>query len=195
MKVPSQLLVVAAFVLHASAVEAAAGAPEPLVIAASPSLTVPLEALGRAFEAAHPNVRVQIYYDSGLDLRRTVAAMENSMIGQYFIGRGPIHLVAPGGDELIDRLTMRYYILPGTKRPYAAAHLVMVVPESLVEAPSSFDAIARDARIRVAVADPMSTELGRQTSELFRLSGSHRGYRVSEEPSALSDPRRRVLHV
>lgn len=144
---------------------------EPLVIAASPGLAAPLEALGRAFEAAHPDVQVRIYFDSGLDLRRTIASMEHSMVGRYFIGKGPIHLVAPGGDELIDRLQMRYYVLPGTKRPYAAARLVLVVPESLVEAPVSFDALAQDARLRVAVADPAFTELGRHTHELFQALG------------------------
>src|SRR5438093_11141643 len=59
-----------------------AGAAEPFVIAASPSLAMPLEALGRAFESAHPGVRVRIYYESALDLRRSVAVMEDIMIVQ-----------------------------------------------------------------------------------------------------------------
>jgi len=52
-------------------------ASEPLVIAASPSLAVPLDALGRPFEATHPGVKVQLYYGSGLELRQTIAALEN----------------------------------------------------------------------------------------------------------------------
>jgi len=44
-------------------------AKEPLVIAASPSLSVPLEALGRAFETTHPDVKVMLYFDDGLDIR------------------------------------------------------------------------------------------------------------------------------
>jgi len=144
---------------------------EPLVIAASPSLAAPIEVLGRAFEVTHPDVQVRIYFDSGLDLRRTIAAMENSMVGQYFRSKGPIHVVAPAGDELIDRLQRHYYVLPGTKRPYASVRLVLVVPESLVEAPASFEALAKDAGLRVAVADPSFTELGRHTQELFRALG------------------------
>ena len=146
-------------------------ASEPLVIAASPSMAAPLEALGRAFEKNHPDVTVQIYFDSGLDLRRTIAGMENSPRGQYFIGTGPIHLVAPGGDELITRLEQRYYVLPGTRRPYAAVPLVMVVPESLVEAPTSFEALAQGQNIRVAVANPTLTTLGQRTRELFTALG------------------------
>ncbi len=145
-------------------------AAEPLVIAGSPSLKQPLEALGRAFEATHPDVRVRIYLDNGLDLRRTVAAMENSLIGQYFIGKGPIHLVAPGGDELITRLEQKYYVLPGTKRTYARERLVLVVPEQLVEAPTSFADI-KTMVTRLAVADPGRTVLGQQTRSLLDSLG------------------------
>ena len=147
-------------------------ASEPLVIAASPSMAVPIEALGKAFESTHPDVKVRIYFDSGLDLRRTIAEMENSPIGQYFIGTGPIHLIAPGGDELITRLEQKYYVLPGTRRPYAAVPLVMVVPESLVEAPASFQALARAEKMRIAVADPMMTTLGQQTKEYLEAIGN-----------------------
>lgn len=148
-----------------------ASASEPLVIAASPSLAAPLEALSRAFEAFHQHVKVRLYFDSGLDLRRTIAAMENHPTGQYFIGSGPIHIIAPGGDELITRLEQKYYVLPQTRRPYATVSLVLVVPESLVDAPSSFEALAQDTRLRVAVADPMLTMVGQKTNELLEALG------------------------
>src|SRR6266849_10902657 len=148
-----------------------AAASEPLVIASSPSLAIPLEALSRAFEASHQNVKVRLYFDSGLDLRRKIAAMENHPTGQYFIGSGPIHLIAPGGDELITRLEQKQYVLPQTRRPYATVSLVLVVPESLVDAPSSFEALALDTRIRVAIADPRLTVVGQKTNELLKALG------------------------
>lgn len=148
-----------------------AASSEPLVIAASPSLSAPLEALSRAFEASHQHVKIRLYFDSGLDLRRTIAAMEHSPIGQYFIGSGPIHIIAPGGDELITRLEQKYYVLPHTRRPYATVSLVLVVPESLVDAPSSFESLAQDTRIRVAVADPVLTLVGQKTNELLKVLG------------------------
>jgi molybdate transport system substrate-binding protein len=144
-------------------------APRILVIAASPSLAVPVEALSRQFEATHPDVRVRIYYDSGLALRQTIATMENR--GPYFIGTGPIHLLAPGGDELIARLQHRYYVLPGAAVAYASVPLVLVVPESLVEAPASLEDALRDPRIRVAVADPSLTVLGEKTARMIRSKG------------------------
>jgi molybdate transport system substrate-binding protein len=137
-------------------------AAEQLVIATSPSVKHAVEELGRAYEARHPDVQVRIYLDNGLDMRRTIAAMENSMVGQYFIGTGPIHLIAPGGDELITRLQQKYYVLPGTKTTYGEARLVLVVPESLADAPNSFDVLVQTG-MRLAVADPGLTELGRMT--------------------------------
>jgi len=144
---------------------------EPLVIAGSPSLAIPLEALSRAFEASHQNVKVRLYFDSDFDLRRTIAAMENDSTGQYFIGSGPIHIIAPGGDELITRLEQKYYVLPQTRRSYATVSLVLVAPESLVDTPSSFEALAQDTRIRVAIADPRLTVVGQKTSELLKVLG------------------------
>ena len=147
-----------------------ARAAESFVIAASPSLKGLLERLGTGFEQTHPDVRVELYFDSGLQLRQTIAGMENSMVGQYFVGSGPINLVAPGGDEVITRLQVKYYVLPGTKRSYAVDQLVLVVPESLVDAPESLDAIGR-GQARLAVADRMRTRLGAQTADMLRASG------------------------
>jgi molybdate transport system substrate-binding protein len=144
---------------------------ETLVIAGSPSLAAPLDALGRAFEIAHPDVKVQLHYGSGLELRQMIATMQNRAGNKYFIGSGPIHVIAPGGEELITRLEYRNYVLPESRTPYATASLVLVVPESLVDAPSSFEALAQDVRIRIAVADPKLTVLGQKTDELLRAVG------------------------
>ena len=142
---------------------------EPFVIAASPSVAIPLQALGRAFEAANPEVTVRLVFDTGLALRQTIATIENR--GPYFIGTGPIHLIAPGGDELIARLQQKYYVLPGTSVPYAAVPLVLVVPESLVDAPTSFESLAQDRHLRVAIADPGLTTLGKQTMQMLQSLG------------------------
>lgn len=148
-------------------------ANEPMIIAASPSLAALLNALGHAFEVTHPEVKVQLFYGTGLELRQTIATMENRNRAQYFIGSGPIHLIAPGGDEIITRLETRQYVLPQTRTRYATESLVLVVPESLTEAPSSFEAIAQDAQIRIAVADPVLTVLGQKTQEfLYALAGA-----------------------
>jgi molybdate transport system substrate-binding protein len=144
---------------------------EQLVIATSPSMRIPVEALGRQFETAHPDVKVRLYLDSGLDLRRTIAGMENNPRGQYFIGSGPLHLVAPGGDELITRLEQKYYVLPGTRRTYAEVPLVMVVPEALVDAPTSFEVLAGNQNLRIAIGDPDLTTLGQKTKQLLTAVG------------------------
>ena len=146
-------------------------ATRPLVIATSPAVKDPIAALGNAFEMAHPDVRVQVAVDTSLDLRRTIAGMENR--GRAFIGSGPIHLVAPGGDELITRLEQKYYVLPETKALYATEQLVLVAPESLSEAPESFEALEKLDQIRIAVANE-TTRLGVETDRVLsslRLKG------------------------
>lgn len=149
-----------------------ARADEMFVIAASPSLKDVLEKLGNEFERSHAGVKVRLFLDSGLSLRQTIAGMENSMVGRYFIGSGPINLVAPGGDELITRLEGKYYVLPDGKRPYASDQLVLVVPESLVEAPESLDAISRSGA-RLSIADRSRTRLGVQTDDMLRALRFH----------------------
>jgi len=148
------------------------GFAEPLTIVASPSVKVPLEALAQAFEHSHPDVHVRIHYDSGLGLRQSLASMQNS--GRYAIGSGPFHLIAPASVDVLNRLESRYYVLPGTRKAYAAVPLVLVVPESLVEAPASFEAFAQDPTKKVSVADPELTELGLRTKAFLdgtELSG------------------------
>jgi len=168
-------------------------ATEQLVIATSPSVRIPVEALGRQFEKVHPDIKVQLFFASGLDLRRTIAGMENSPIGQYFIGSGPIHLVAPGGDELITRLEQKYYVLPGTRRPYAEVPLVMVVPEALVDAPTSFEALAENQALRIAVGDPDLTTLGQKTKQLLTTLGLWA--RVASRLDKASDTRSVLDHL
>lgn len=145
-----------------------AGAARDLVITASPAVADAMVQLGRAFESAHPDVRVRVSIDTSLDLRRTVSAMENR--GRSFIGSGPIHFVAPGGDELITRMEQKYYLLPEAKALYATERLVLVAPESLSDAPESFEALTRMNSVRIAVAD-RTTRLGVETDRVLAALG------------------------
>lgn len=148
-------------------------ASRPLVIVTSPTVKDAIEALGKVFESVHPDVTVQVVVDTSLDLRRTIAAMENQ--GKFFIGSGPIHLVAPGGDEVITRMEQKYYLLPEAKALYATERLVLVAPESLSDAPESFEALAGIGTVRIAVAD-LTTRLGVETDRLLSalgLKGKH----------------------
>jgi molybdate transport system substrate-binding protein len=167
-----------------------AGAARMLVIATSPSVEEAMAKLGQAFEASHPNVRVQLSVDTSLDLRRTIAAMENR--GKAFIGSGPIHLVAPGGDEVITRMEQKYYLLPEAKVRYATERLVLVAPESLSEAPESFEALAKMPTVRIAIAD-LKTRLGVETDRLLSELGL-RGAEVARMDLA-NDPAGILDHV
>jgi molybdate transport system substrate-binding protein len=149
--------------------DGAAGSAERLVIIASPSLRAAVTTLARAFESAHPGLAVTISFEPALEMRRTIARMENQGGGAR--ERGPIHIVAPGGDELISRLAQKRYILEETRTVYATRPLVLVVPESLVDAPASLEAALGDPRWRVAVADPAITPLGQETRDALASMG------------------------
>ncbi|MBX3235194.1 MAG: substrate-binding domain-containing protein [Nitrospiraceae bacterium] len=139
-----------------------------LIVATSPGVQDAMAQLGLAFEKTHPDVRVRLSVDSSLDLRRTIAGMENR--GKSFIGSGPIHFIAPGGDEVITRMEQKYYLLPESKALYATERLVLVAPESLSEAPSSFESLAKHESVRIAVADT-TTKLGVETDRLLSALG------------------------
>lgn len=163
----------------------ASGADRSLVIVTSPTVKDAIHALGQRFEQLHPEVRVQVAVDMSLDLRRTIAAMENR--GRSFIGTGPIHLVAPGGDELITRLEQKYYVLPGARAMYATEQLVLVAPEQLSEAPESFEALAQLESVRIAVADK-STRLGMETDRLMSTLGlKNRQLDIANERDGILD--------
>ncbi len=144
---------------------------ELLVIAVSPSVKAPLEALGHAFEAQFPGTKVRLHVEPALDLRWTIAGMQNHLKVDIHRGRGLIHLIAPGGDELLTRLDSKHYIRPGSRRPYAVEPLVLVVPESVVEAPTTFEALAQDERLRIVIADPAVTTLGQKSRTLLQSLG------------------------
>ncbi len=144
---------------------------ELLVIAASPSVKAPLEALGHAFEAQFPGTKVRLHVEPALDLRRTIVGMQNRLKVDIRGGRGLIHLIAPGSDELLTRLESKNYIRPESRRPYAVEPLVLVVPESVVEAPTTFEALAQDRRLRIVIADPAVTTLGQKSHALLQSLG------------------------
>lgn len=149
---------------------------EPLVIAGSPSLKAPLEALSRAYETLHPNVSIRLHLDSALDLRRSIATFHNR--GRDFVGKGLIHVVAPGGDELLSRLEQKQYLLPGTSTTYARVPLVLIVPESLVEAPESFEDVLFNPVWRVAAVERTANVLGASTWQLLDERGAVFGNRL-----------------
>ena len=134
---------------------------EPLVILTSPRLEKPLVALAESFEAMHSDVHIKILLDSGLGLRGTISRLQNA--GMYGIESGVVHIVAPADQQLLDRLEYRYYVLQGTRRPYATTRLVLVAQADGQGPIESLDDLRRNTTVRVVVADPEISELGHRT--------------------------------
>lgn len=162
---------------------------ESLVIAGSPSLKAPLEALSRAYETSHPSVSIRLHLDSGLDLRRTIATFHNR--GRDSVGTGLIHVVAPGGDELLRRLEQKQYVLPGTSTIYARVPLALIVPESLVEAPGCFEDVLSNPAWRVAAVERTANVLGEATWQLL----DERGVTLAGRLDLAADAKGVIEHV
>lgn len=146
-----------------------AGSPlqaEPLVILASPRLEKPLVALAESFESKHPDVQVKILLDSGLGLRGTIARLQNA--GLYGIESGVVHIVAPGDQQLLDRLEHRHYVLPSTRRPFATDRLVLVSPAEGPKPIESLEDLHSATTVSIVVADPDVSELGHRTQSALR---------------------------
>jgi molybdate transport system substrate-binding protein len=69
----------------------------------------------------------------------------------------------------------------------------MVVPEALVDAPTSFEALAENQALRIAVGDPDLTTLGQKTRQLLTTLGVWR--HVESRLDRASDTRSVLDHL
>ena len=158
------LLLAVFFIAHRSL------AAEQLVVAVSPQVREPIAVIAKEFERRNPDVTMQLHIALAFDLRQTIASIQNAP--PRLLGQSPIHLLAPGDDELLTRMAQKKYVVPESVTTYVTVPLVLVATESLVDVPSSFAALgSAGSSWRVAVADPATTSLGRETTLLFESMG------------------------
>ncbi len=118
----------------------------------------------RMFECACTSIQGWTFAEPSLVWKTIPGANTSSGLDPYISSRQAAMNSLPG-------LEQKYYVLPGTKRPYAEVPLVMVVPEALVDAPTSFESLAQHEALRIAVGDPALTTLGQKTMELLTTLG------------------------
>lgn len=164
----------------AALLAAAAGLPAPsraadVVVSAAISLRAPLVESARAFEAAHPGVRVVVNLGgSGLLARQ--------------IERGaPVDVFVSASRREVETLARRGLIEPGSERALARNELVLIRPAA--QAPprvESFADLASPRVSRVAVGDPRFVPAGAYARELLE----HLGLWAAVAPKAV-----RATHV
>jgi molybdate transport system substrate-binding protein len=143
----STILWLAAGVLAA----APAGADE-LVVAAAVSLSEPLQAIARRFEAEHPGLRVQL-----------ALGASNALLAQAKAG-APIDVFVAADAESIDALAAAGLMRAGSRTPIAGNRLVVLTAARLPVRLERAADLARPELRRIAVAEP-NVPLGRYTRE------------------------------
>jgi molybdate transport system substrate-binding protein len=127
------------------------------VLAAS-NLSAAFDEIGRAYEAANPDVRVEFVFASSGALRAQVEAGT------------PADVFASASQEDMDRLAQKGLLEASTRRDFAGNRIVLAVPAAgpAIAGPEGLKA---DAVRRVAVGDPSHVPAGRYAKEALELAG------------------------
>ncbi|MET0935057.1 MAG: molybdate ABC transporter substrate-binding protein [Luteibacter sp.] len=135
-----------------------AGAAD-LVVSAASSLTDAFQAVGKAYETAHPGTHVVLNFAASDVLLRQIAS------------GAPADVFASADQTAMDKAVAARAIDPATRQDFATNRLVLIVPKggkAHVTAPADLKA---DAVKRVAYGDPASVPVGRYTRAALEQQG------------------------
>ncbi|MDQ0009161.1 molybdate transport system substrate-binding protein [Luteibacter jiangsuensis] len=141
------------------AVPVAAATAADLVVSAASSLTDAFQAVGKAYEAAHPGTRVVLNFAASDVLLRQISS------------GAPADVFASADQAAMDKAVTAGAIDPATRQDFASNRLVLVVPKDgrvHVTGPTDL----RDTKVtRVAYGDPASVPVGRYTKAALERQG------------------------
>ncbi|SFW70450.1 MULTISPECIES: molybdate ABC transporter substrate-binding protein [Luteibacter] len=136
----------------------AAGAAD-LVVSAAASLTDAFQAVGKAYEAKHPETHVVLNFAASDVLLRQIA------------NGAPADVFASADQTAMDKAVAAQAVDPSTRRDFARNRLVLVVPKDSrlrIAAPAD---LAKPDVTRVAYGDPASVPAGRYTKAALEKAG------------------------
>ena len=137
---------------------AAANAQE-LVVSAAASLTNAFQAVGAAFEKAHPGAKVTFNF-----------AASGPLLAQIRQG-APVDVFASADQETMNRAATAKLFAEGTRADFAKNTLVLIVPAAASPAPTALGDLAGPAFKRVSTGTPATVPVGRYTVEAVRQAG------------------------
>ncbi|MDB5878560.1 MAG: Molybdate transport system substrate-binding protein [Variovorax sp.] len=147
--------VVAALVLVGGAAQA-----QDIVVSAAASLTNAFQAVGTAFEKAHPGAKVVFNF-----------AASGPLLAQIQQG-APVDVFASADQETMNRAATAKLLAEGTRADFAKNSLVLIVPAAAtVPAPTKLGDLAGGAFKRVATGTPTTVPVGRYTVEAVQQAG------------------------
>lgn len=130
-----------------------------LVVSAASSLTDAFQAVGKAYEAKHPDTHVVLNFAASDVLLRQIAS------------GAPADVFASADQAAMDKAAAAKAIDPATRMDFASNRLVLVVPhdsKATIRGPADLKA---DGVKRVAYGDPASVPVGRYTKAALEQQG------------------------
>lgn len=148
---PVLALLLAALAFNASAAD--------LVVSAASSLTNAFQAVGAAYETAHPGTHVVLNF-----------AASDVLLRQITQG-APADVFASADPTAMDKAVAAGAVDPSTRQDFASNRLVLIVPAGASQAIRSPADLAASAVRRVAYGDPASVPVGRYTRAALEQAG------------------------
>lgn len=130
-----------------------------LTVSAASSLGNAFRDIARAYEAAHPDDRVQLNIGA------------SGALLQQLVRGAPVDVFASADPETMDEAVRRGVVRAADRRDFAANTLVLVVPARAARAPRTLAELAQPAIQRVAIGNPASVPVGRYAKRALENAG------------------------
>jgi len=124
-----------------------------LTVSAAISLKNAFEAIGKLYEAKHPDTKILFNFGASGDLVRQIT------------GGAPVDVFASAAQKDMDDMSAKGLVLPGTRVAFAKNIVVLVAPRN--SRIKSFDDLASAGIRRIAAGNPKTVPAGRYAAEVF----------------------------
>ncbi|MGJ7543454.1 molybdate ABC transporter substrate-binding protein [Variovorax sp. LT1R16] len=130
-----------------------------LVVSAAASLTNAFQAVGQAYEKAHPGAKVTFNF-----------AASGPLLAQIQQG-APVDVFASADQDTMDRAAKAHLLAEGTRADFARNTLVLIVPASAKASPARLADLSDAAYKRISTGTPSSVPVGRYTMASVQEAG------------------------
>lgn len=130
-----------------------------IVVSAAASLTNAFQAVGQAFEQAHPGRKVTFNF-----------AASGALLAQMQQG-APVDVFASADQPTMDKAVAARLIAEGSRADFVRNELVLIVPAKRTQTPAQLKDLEGDAYKRIATGTPASVPVGRYTQTVVEQAG------------------------
>ncbi len=134
---------------------AGAAAAADLTVSAAASLTNAFKEIGVAYEAAHPETKVQLNFAA------------SGVLLQQMAKGAPVDVFASADQETMNQAEQQQLVKPGARVNFVSNSLVVIVPQDAGNVPKSLADLNAAAVKHVAIGLPASVPVGRYTKAVL----------------------------